>query len=189
MKKSLSAALLAAALCSPWVAQAQENYVKFGIGQGHYKQHDREGDQAGGSIAFGHTFTQNFGVEVGYMHFGNWSGTTTTGTQTTKESFRAQSLYAALVGIMPLHDSFSLFGKLGASVNHSEWKSALTDTTLPGIVDREKSSKTEVQPMVGVGAAYHFTKQIAATVEYQYFGEVEGDVKLSAWTLGLKYGF
>ena len=43
--------------------------------------------------------------------------------------------------------------------------------------------------MIGVGAAYHFNKQLAATVEYQYFGKVVDELKVSGWTLGLKYGF
>ena len=189
MKKSLSAALLVAALCSPWVAHAQESYVKFGIGQGHYSARGADSDQTGASIAFGQMLMENWGYEVGYVNFGNWSGSLTSGTQTTDVSLRSQAVYAAVVGNLPLHESFSLFGKLGASVNYTKAKLSLTDTAVPANNFRDDGSDTTVKPMVGIGAAYHFNKQLAATVEYQYFGKVEGDLKLSAWTLGLKYGF
>ena len=189
MKKSLSAALLAAALCSPWVAHAQESYVKFGVGQGHYSARGADADQTGASLAFGQTLTENLGYEIGYTNFGNWSGSMTAGTQTTSVSIRSQAVYAAVVGNLPLNESFSLFGKLGASVNYTKGKVSLTDTAAPENNFRDSGSDTKVQPTIGVGAAYHFNKQLAATVEYQHFGKVEGDLKLSAWTIGVKYGF
>lgn len=189
MKKSLSAALLAAALCSPWVAHAEETYVKFGAGQGHFEQRGASDNESAASLAFGQLLTENLGYEIGYMHFGKLSGTETTATDNQQFSFQAQSLYAAVIGNLPLNESFSLYGKLGASLNHSKWKVTETDIGVPANVERYSRSDTQIKPMIGVGAAFHFTKQIAATVEYQHFGKTEGDVKLSAWTLGLKYGF
>ncbi len=189
MKKSLSAALFAAALCSPWVAHAQESYVKFGVGQGHYSMNGNSADKTGASLAFGQTLAENWGYEIGYVNFGKWSGSDTVGTQTSSASVHTQSLYAALVGNLPLHESFSLFGKVGASVNYTKAKMSLTDTATPSNNFSFSDSETKVKPMVGVGAAYHFNKQLAATAEYQYFGKVIGDLKVSGWTLGLKYGF
>ncbi len=189
MKKSLSAALLAAALCSPWVAHAQETYVKFGVGQGHYSARGADSDQTGASIAFGQMLMKNLGYEIGYMYFGKLSGRETTDTDNQKVSLQAHSLYVAAVGHLPLNESFSLFGKLGASLNYTKWKLTETDIAQPDNVERYSHSDTKIKPMIGVGAAYNFSKQLAATVEYQHFGKAEGDLKLSAWTLVLKYGF
>lgn len=189
MKKSLSAALIAAALCSPWVAQAQETYVKFGVGQGHYSMNGASADKTGASLAFGQTLAENWGYEIGYANFGKWSGSETSGSQTTSASVHTQSLYAALVGTLPLHESFSLFGKVGAAVNYTKGKISLSDSATPSNNFSRSDSETKVKPMIGVGAAYHFNKQLAATAEYQYFGKVVDELKVSGWTLGLKYGF
>ena len=44
--------------------------------------------------------------------------------------------------------------------------------------------------MMGLGLAYNFTKEIAGTLEYQYFGKVGDDkIKASAITAGIKYNF
>jgi opacity protein-like surface antigen len=42
--------------------------------------------------------------------------------------------------------------------------------------------------MVSVGATYSLTKEITGVAEYQYFGKFE-DIKASALTFGLRYGF
>jgi opacity protein-like surface antigen len=44
--------------------------------------------------------------------------------------------------------------------------------------------------MLGLGASYQFTKEVAGVLEYQHFGKISSaDVKSSALTLGVKYGF
>jgi opacity protein-like surface antigen len=42
--------------------------------------------------------------------------------------------------------------------------------------------------MAGVGVSYSVTKKIAGVAEYQYFGKTN-DIKTSALTFGLTYGF
>lgn len=196
MKKSLSVALLGAALWSPWSAQAQQiqapqSYLKLGVGQGHYKESGASADKTGASIAFGQSFSPVWGYEIGYMHFGRWSGTETTGTVTDKASLRSEALYAALVGTLPLSDTFSLYGKVGVTVNRTKFNTTSTDTaTTPATVTRESDKMTKTRPMAGLGVAYQFTKEWAATAEYQYFDKAaDGDLKLQSWTVGLKYNF
>ncbi len=189
MKKTLSAVLVAAALGAPWVAQAQESYVKFGVGQGQYKIEDASADKTAVSLAFGQSLSENWGYEIGYLNFGKWSGSTTVGTATEKISLNAHALYAAAVGTLPINESFSLFGKVGLSANYTKAKFTTIDTGTPPINRSESDSETKIKPMIGIGANFNFTKQIAATLEYQYFGKVVEDLKVGAWTLGLKYGF
>ncbi len=189
MKKSLSAVLVVAALSAPWIAQAQESYVKFGVGQGHYKVDGADADKTGFSVAFGQSLSENWGYEIGYMNFGKWSGSETAGTVKQESSLHTQAVYAAAVGTLPLHENFSLFGKLGLSANYTKAKFSSVDTATPANNVSGSDSETKVKPMVGIGAAFNFTKQIAATVEYQYFGKVLDELKVDAWTIGLKYGF
>ena len=93
-------------------------------------------------------------------------------------SVQTQSFYVAGVGNLPLTDAFSAFGKVGVSVNHFTTKT----TGLGG------NTETKARALLGLGLAYNFTKEIAGTLEYQYFGKVE-QVKISALTVGVKYGF
>lgn len=191
MKQSLLAVLTATALCSSGAAQAEESYVKFGIGQGHYKDSLVDGNEGVVSLAFGQSLSENLGFEIGYMHFGERSksdSTTMAGVKTNR-SLRTQSLYVAAVGTLPLHESFSLFGKLGVAANYSEAEAKVTTTAPPITTTRISDSETTVKPMVGFGAVYNFSKELAATVEYQHFGKVAGSMKVDAWTVGLKYGF
>ncbi len=189
MKKLLLSAFTAVTLCLSCAAQAQESYVKFGVGQGHYKMDGLDSNKTGVSLAFGQSLSENWGYEIGYMHFGKWAGSQTVGTVTDKVSFRTQSLYAAAVGTLPLNEYFSLFGKLGVAANYTQGDFSSVDTALPANNFKASDSETKYKPMAGIGAAYHFDKQIAATIEYQYFGKVSGDLKIDAWTVGLKYGF
>lgn len=189
MNKSLLAVLAASALCSSWMAQAEENYVKFGIGQGHYKLDGRSSDETGASLAFGQSLTENWGWEIGYLTAGKWSGSSTSGGVKQSLSLRTQSLYAALVGTLPLNDSFSVYGKLGLAADYTKANARLTTNAVPPVTTRVSDSDTKYKPMIGIGAAYNFSKELAGTVEYQHFGKVGNDLKLSAWTVGLKYGF
>jgi OOP family OmpA-OmpF porin len=93
-------------------------------------------------------------------------------------SMETQSFYIAGVGNLPLTAAFSAFAKVGVAVNHFT-----TKTTGLG-----SDTETKARALMGLGLAYNFTKEIAGTLEYQYFGKVE-QVKISALTVGVKYGF
>lgn len=189
MKKSLLAVVVGAALCLPWVAQAQESYVKFGVGQANHKVDDGRESATAFSIAFGQSLSENFGFELGYMNFGSVDSSTRSGTVLLRHKSRTQSLYAAAVATLPLAESFSVIGKLGVAANYSKFSNTTTGAPDPANNGRDSDSETKLSPMIGLGAAYNFTKQVAATVEYQYFGKVADGLKADVWTVGLKYGF
>ncbi len=193
MKKSFFAVLAVAALYAPWAVQAEESYVKVGVGQGHYDVDLISSHETALSLAFGQTLSDNLGYEIGYFHFGKNSYAFGTAADGERGSINTQSLYAAAVGTVPLGESFSLFGKLGVAVNHS--KGEFVENTsgpaagAPISSTRTTVSETKTTPIIGVGAAYNFSKQVAVTAEYQYFGKVADGLKVDVWTVGLKYGF
>ena len=124
------------------------------------------------NIAYGFSVNKNFDVEFGYANLGKLK------TLDGDYSVQTQSVYIAGVGNLPLTDAFSAFGKVGVAVNHfSAKETGFADTT-----------ETKARALLGLGLAYNFTKDIAGTLEYQYFGTVD-QVKISALTLGVKYGF
>lgn len=179
MQKKLLAALLGAALVLPVAAHAEGSYLKVDAGQSKYKNDLGKENETAASIAYGFSVDKNFGVELGYINFGKikdvgegFSGST-----------QRQALYLAGVGSLPLTDDFSVFAKLGVAANRYEDK-FVSD------LSSQSEKVTKTKSMIGLGLAYNFTKEIAGTLEYQYFGKIGSDhIKVSAVTLGIRYGF
>ncbi len=164
--------VLGAALVMPLAAHAEGSYVKAGVGSSEYKYDGSSENKTAVNLAYGFSLNKNFGVELGYANLGKLK--TTDGDYSVK----TQSFYLAGVGSLPLTDAFSAFGKVGVAINHLTAKeTGFADTT-----------ETKTRALLGLGLAYNFTKEIAGTLEYQHFGTVD-QVKISALTVGVKYGF
>ncbi len=177
MQKQLFAALIAVAFLSPVAAQADGSYVKFSGGRSEYKGDEGKERNNALSLAYGFAVDKNFDVELGYINFGKIKGA----EPGYSYSLQRQAFYLAGVGSVPVTDAFSVSAKLGLAVNRYEEK-AFTE------FGNQEEKVTKVKPMVGLGASYQFTKEVAGVLEYQYFGKVS-DVKTSALTVGVKYGF
>jgi OOP family OmpA-OmpF porin len=172
MQKKLGFMILSAALVMPLAAHAEGNYFKAGVGSSEYKFEELSENKTAVNIAYGFSLNKNFDVELGYANLGKLK------TIDGDYSVQTQSFYVAGVGNLPLTDAFSAFGKVGVAVNHfSAKETGFADTT-----------ETKARGLLGLGLAYNFTKEVAGTLEYQYFGTVD-QVRISALTLGVKYGF
>ena len=170
MHKNFFAVFLGAALVMPLAAHAEGSYFKAGVGPSEYKAEGTTENKTALTAAYGFAVDKNFDVELGYAHLGKFKD--------ADGSMETQSFYVAGVGNLPLTDAFSAFGKVGVAVNHfSAKETGFADTT-----------ETKARGLLGLGLAYNFTKEVAGTLEYQYFGTVD-QVKISALTLGVKYGF
>lgn len=178
MQKKLLAALLGAVLIVPVAAHAEGSYFKVDVGQSKYKDDFISENETATSLAYGFAIDKNFGVELGYINFGKLKNFV---EEEPSRTYQQQAFYVAGVGSYPLTDALFATGKLGLAVNRQEWKIAE-----PDLIDQHAESKTRV--MVGLGLAYNFTKEVAGTLEYQYFGKAN-EIKVSAITVGIKYGF
>lgn len=177
MQKNFFAVLLGVALAIPFAAQAEGSYVKFGVGPSEYKDDIRSENKTAVALAYGFSIDKNFDVELGYVNLGKLKLSSADAYSSTQ----TQSFYVAGVGNLPLTDAFSVFGKLGVTANHL--KSNFTDAD-----GTSSNTDTKARALLGLGLAYNFTKEIAGTLEYQYFGKVD-QMKLSTLTVGAKYGF
>jgi len=165
------AAVLAAGL-TPCIAQAGAWYVGAGVGQA---KSDIDTD----SIAFlsgtpvntdetstafkifgGYQFGKHFGIEVGYIDRGEVSATAP-GPDTYKMAL--SGIDAFVVGILPISNEFSLFGKLG----FISWNSDVT-VSLAGF-GTGKANESDIDLAFGLGAQYNFTKNIGVRAEYEAF--------------------
>ncbi len=177
-------ALTSAALATPFLAHADDYYVKGSIGQSHYKDFGvgiPDESANGGSIGLGYIIDKNWDAEIGYTHF----GTAKLKTTDDPTSVKTQTIYAAGIGKLPITEAFSVFGKAGLAFNYS--KASIDGTSI-------ESSKTNTALLLGAGLNYQFTKEIAAIIDYTYYGkgkvDNEGsDFKLDQVSLGLKYNF
>lgn len=177
MKKQLFAALMAVTFLSPVAAQADGSYVKFSGGRSEYKGEEGKARDTAMSLAYGFAVDKNFDVEMGYINFGKINEA----EPGYSYSLERQAFYLAGVGSVPINDTFAVSAKLGLAVNRYEEK-------VFSVLGNEEEKVTKVKPMLGLGASYQFTKEVAGVLEYQYFGKV-GDGKGSALTVGVKYGF
>jgi OOP family OmpA-OmpF porin len=177
-------ALATAALTTPFLANANDYYVKGSIGKSHYRDFGvgiPDESANGGSLGLGYVIDKNWDAEIGYTHFGTAKLKDTDG----QISLKTQTIYAAGIGKLPITDAFSVFGKAGLAFNYSK---ASADGT------PYSSSKTNTALLLGAGLSYQFTKEIAAIIDYTYYGKGktvnEGtEFKLDQVSLGLKYNF
>jgi opacity protein-like surface antigen len=185
MKKIASIiALATATLATPFLAYAEGTYVKASIGQSNYKGDGGNEHATGGSLGLGYVIDKNWDAEIGYNNFGTIKST----ELTPQLSFKTQTIYAAGIGKLPVTDALSVFGKAGVAFNYSK----LSVVGLP----LEASKTNTALLLLGTGLNYQFTKELAASVDYTYYGKgkvtVEGetgDFKLDQVSAGLKYYF
>jgi OOP family OmpA-OmpF porin len=191
MKKQVLVTLLGAALALPLAAQAEGGYIGANIGRAEQKWSvDDAGSMKDEDTSFklygGVNFTKNFGVEVGYVYFGEFSASGTDGLNSASISSKPTSLYLAATGTLPLNDQFSLFAKAGVSANSTKLRATLNGFSVSGTED-------DTSAMFGIGAAYNFTKNVALVAEYENFGKVfkeDGlNLKADLISIGLRYKF
>ncbi len=187
MKKKVLASLLGVALLSSASAYAESTYLSVGAGRSEYKLQGESENETALSLAFGQSLGENWGYEIAYLNFGSLAGGSEVNGAQISGKVRVQSVYAAAVGTLPLSESFSLFAKAGISANYGKASGSVTSNLGS---DYYSDSDTKFGPMLGLGLAVNFTKEIAGIVEYRYFDEVtEGGLKASALTAGIKYNF
>ena len=177
MNKILLAVLSGVTFFMSSATQAEESYFKLGIGQSKYDGSVAEKNEMATALAYGIAFDKYFYAELGYINF----GTLKESGDGSSFSLQREAFYLAGIRSLPVTHELSVFGKLGLAVNRSE-------QNISEFLYDAAESTTKTKPMVGVGATYQLKKEMVGVVEYHYFGKFN-DIKASALTFGLKYGF
>lgn len=142
----------------------------------------------------GYKFNKNFAVEGGYADFGRFKAKAggVIGTPVVIDGkITSYAVFVDAVGILPLNDSFSVFGKAGAAYTHTKIK---VTGSWAGFVDSASESDNEVVPKLGLGAEYNFTKSVAVRAEYEHYFNVgdknkTGESDVGVWSVGVKMAF
>lgn len=188
MKKTISLALLtalAAASATSAVAQTVPTPTYVGVNVGTSKQKfdlgifARSEEDTAAKLYAGYRFTQNFGVEGGYVHHGEGDFPLSGTILTTKP----RSIYLAGTASFPVAENFAVFGKLGATNN----KVKFSNSSARG------SSQNHTSLLAGVGAAYAFSPTLSGVIEYEHFGKLIDDdiatLKAQTLSIGIRASF
>ena len=145
---------------APAAADAMDSYVSVSVGHAKYKFSGDSETNTGFGFAYGQKLSDITGYEFGYANLGSLDDGT------------GHGLYLAGVARYPLADAFSVYGKIGPTVNH-----------LSG-----DDSDTRVRLLLGAGVSYQFDKNWAAILEYTHFGKSVG-LTPTLWSVGARYHF
>lgn len=117
-----------------------------------------------GRLQLGYKFNPNFALEGGYIDFGKATFSSTYAGGTAHGTVKAGGLDLAALGILPVTDSLSLFGKAGMVA--ARVKSSL-DKTPPG-----ETKSTAYAPLLGVGVSYKVSDNVDLRAEYDHVSKL-----------------
>lgn len=172
--KKVNAIILATLLTAPLAATANGIYVGGQVGVGEQK--NQATDLAGtdkkdlstavGSIKVGYDFNDYIGAEVRVSGVNERSSEIESTFQTS----------AYVKGMVPVSESVSLYGLLGATSASMEY-------------DKNTSDKKQLNSMsYGIGARYAVTEKVGLNLELNQISSHK-DYELSALTIGVDYKF
>jgi OOP family OmpA-OmpF porin len=187
MKAQLAILSLAAALASPAVAQDTGFYAGLSLGQSTADDACTGVSGPGVScddkdtawkILGGYQFNRHFAVELGYTDLGEVSASGPGGSA----SIESSAFELVAVGMMPIVDKFSIYGKLGMYRGE-------TDASAPGV----SISESNTDLTFGIGVRYDFIRNLGVRAEWQKYTDVGGgeigEADVDVISVGIVYRF
>ena len=139
----------------------------------------------------GYQFNKNFAVEGGYFNLGQFGYTATTvpaGSLTG--NIKLQGLNLDAVGMFPLGDKFSVFGRLG--LQYAEAKDNFSSTGIVATPTNPNPSKSAANYKYGAGLQYDFNESLGMRLEgerYRIDDAIGNEGDVDVYSLGLIYRF
>jgi OmpA-OmpF porin, OOP family len=189
------AALVALSAHAP--ARAQTNAAKavtgpyvgasFGAAFGNREIDDPNSDnneQLGRSakIFGGYQWTENFGIQAGYVRLRDLNQNTGSGATLVKQAANGRSAYLAGTARLPLGEWFALTGKAGVSFGKVTAVSPST-AAANSLLGRKTSL------LVGSGAELVINPRVSFSIELESYGKISQQVKGNTLTLGTRLTF
>lgn len=145
----------------------------------------------GYKLQLGYQFNQNWAVEGGYVDLGEFKyhASYTGGAANAKA--KADGWNIDVVGILPINDQFSVFGKLGFIDAKVKIDASATG---PGGSASGSADDTCWKGTWGVGATYNFSKTIGIRAEWERFDKLgdkgsTGESNVNLLSVGLSFKF
>lgn len=139
-------------------------------------------------IGVGFKVTENLAFELSYRDFGEAEDNYSDAGFDFEETYEADAVSIAAVGILPLGSSIELFGKLGFDVWDAEWNGRGSDG-FDTLVGSESDDGTDV--FYAVGAAFNVNAGTDVHIEYQKhaFEVADSDLDIDILAVGVNFGF
>jgi OOP family OmpA-OmpF porin len=145
----------------------------------------------GYKLFVGYQFHRNFAVEGGYFDLGDFRFNTTTAPPgTLNASYEVKGWNLDLVGILPLAERFSAFGRVGAAYGRTTTFFSGTGAVLPLGAVNPSDSDTNVK--YGFGLQYDINYYISLRAEaerYRVSNAVNGKDNVDLYSLGVVFRF
>jgi OOP family OmpA-OmpF porin len=152
----------------------------------------------GYGVAGGYQLNDHFAVEFAYVNLGSveYSAftTVTDGVEVADAEIGLESSAkgpaVSVLGILPIGDRFSLYGRVGLSFMSAEGTARIT---IDGTSERARQTSQKSDPVFGVGAEFSLGKHAAIRLAWDRYldvgtEDVTGDVDADLITLGLRFG-
>ena len=138
----------------------------------------------------GYKFNKNFALEGGYFDLGKFGFTATTaGPGTLNGSIKLQGINLDAVGIVPVSQAFSLFGRAG--VNYAQARDSFSGSG-PVNVSNPSPSKNDTNYNFGLGLQYDLNKSVGMRLgaeRYRVNDAVGNRGDIDLFSAGLVYRF
>jgi OOP family OmpA-OmpF porin len=128
--------------------------------------------------ALGYAINENFAVEGGYLNSGKMTYSATATGATINVDVTVTAMQVAFLGVAPMNDKFSLFGKIGYS-----WTTATTSGTVNSVAIASTSTN-KTSTGYGAGAMYKFTDQLSLRASYEVYAS-----DATGFLFGLQFKF
>ncbi len=179
MNKFIAAAALALIAGTASAAPGTDSnfYIGADIGSSKFKVDGESGSKTGFGATLGYTLNPNVAFELSARRLGTWNK--------DGASAKANALQASVLGIAPITNEFSLYGRLGLTRNSVK----ATEGGYSGSVHKTKA-------LFGLGASYQLAKNVSLRGEYMNLGSNKlgsgadtVTVKMHQFNVGVNYAF
>ncbi len=154
-KKIAAATALIIASSATFAAQPNTFYAGADVGRTKVEDFSKRDTSVGAFL--GYNFHENFAVEGGYRRLADYDmGVLTTNGGIIDGSVKVNQAHLSLVGSLPVGESFSVYGRLGASRLEAKFKSGPFS-----------GKESDTRGLYGVGVNYAFTPAVSARLEVQ----------------------
>ncbi len=144
------------------------------------------------SLRLGYKLTPNFAVEASYDHLSSHDLSSTISSPTADIAgghWKADGLGLHAVGILPIDQNLSVYGRIGAEQFHTKLDLASTVGGSTAVSNSDHNTSL----VLGGGLSYAINQNVNTVVEYNRFNHVGGDSTgrsaVNQFNVGLRYHF
>ena len=146
-----------------------------------------DSDDTAFKIFGGYKFNKNFALEGGYFNLGQFGYTATTvPAGTLSGTIKLKGLNLDAVGILPITEKFSAFGRVG--VNYAEAKDNFSSSGAVATPTDPSPSKRDANYKAGLGLQYDLTETVGLRGEWERYrinDAVGNDGDINMYSLGV----